>query len=166
MNFKAAVQSMKPWMSARPPPTPDDQFLSSTDVMYMQRYHQDMRTLASALRGFPDLYHVFRRFGLNLVSKSYRYAALLAASFEVHREPSGQVLQYLDKFYKHTRQAIESENFVELVYACYTAALYCFLARQYPEFIKHSIGLLLSFKKLIKSGLSECRGEISDEMHD
>jgi hypothetical protein len=138
----------------RPPSTPDDQFLTSTDVMYMQHYHQDMRTLASAFywrHGCPNLHCVFRRFGRNLVSKSYRYAALLHASFRVHQEPTGQVLQYLDQFYKHTRQAIESENFVELVYACYTAALYCFLARQYPEFIKHSIGLLLSFKTLTES---------------
>ena len=117
----------------------------------MQRYHQDMHTLASALRGFPDLYHVFRRFGLNLASKSYRYSALLAASFEVHRKPTTQVLRYLDKFYKHTRQALESENFIDLVYACYTGALYCFLARQYPEFIKHSIGLIMSFKNLCQS---------------
>lgn len=148
---QGAVQEHDNLNVCRPPSTPDDQFLSSTDVMYMQRYHQDMRTLTTALKGCPDLCHVFRRFGLNLVSKSYRYAALSAASFEVHRKSTDQVLQYLDMFYKHTRQAIESENFIELVYACYTAALYCFLARQYPELIKHSIGLLYSFKNLIKS---------------
>jgi len=137
----------------RPMSAADDYVLSSIDVMYMQYHHQDMLSIGKAFyvrHGCAiNLECIFRRFGLGLIAaKSYRYAALVHAAFRVHKGPTQQVLRYLDLFYKHTRQAINSNSIVELVYACYTAALYCFPARRYAELINHSLGLLLSFKNL------------------
>ena len=139
----------------RPLTQSNDRTLSSEDMMYLEHHHRDMRTLGRAFHwrhGYPiNLNCVFRRFGFRIEAKSYRYAALLHGCFRVHRTPTPQVLYYLDLFYKHTREAIESRNFVELVFACHMAGLYCFLTQQYSELIKHSLGLLLSFENVMHS---------------
>ena len=139
---------------ARSPPSPDDQVLESIDVMYLQRYHNDLRLMDS--RFFKPYDHLtlrcfLGRFGIEFISKPVRYAALLSVCFREEGTNSNRVLTHSDRFYKSTREAINSNSYADLVYSCYIACLYSFTAHRYNELVQHGIGLLQSFQNLLLS---------------
>jgi hypothetical protein len=61
-----------------------------------------------------------------------------------------ETVQYLNLMYRHTREAINRNEYGELVNACYLTSVHVFLARPYSEFIHHARGYLLSLMKFLE----------------
>lgn len=86
-------------------------------------------------------------------SKPFRYATLAMSSFlaaEGNRQNDSNVHEYLGRFYSHTRDAINTLSYVDLVYACCMIFIYTLSTNPRAETVQmHLNGLrksLISIK--------------------
>jgi hypothetical protein len=139
----------------RQPRVPDNETLSSQEGMYIRFAYERLFRFTFEAGSMDCLWladSMFRRFGPTLSSKPVRYAVLLyALSYQRYTTPSidCQRLLYLDQFYRSTRDAITSNAYADVMYACYSVCAHGLIAGQaVGELLKHFDGFLLSFQKL------------------
>jgi hypothetical protein len=132
-------------LAPRQLPTPYDEMLTSFEGMHIRSLRN-----REFLFGFTNLQYsrkdgrrlwelVLRRFGSNLSSKPLRYACILYSLFKngLMAFDGTQVLLYLDQFYKSTREAVEHENYPDLVYGCFAGCMYVLRVRPRLQEITH-----------------------------
>jgi hypothetical protein len=136
-------------------PAPADT-LSSADSQFMTYYWRtsgmwfdlinDVKSGANhALAGC-----VARRFGPHISSSVVRSAFLYYSSYRIEGgNITCQGMIYLSTFCQEARKAIEMEQYVEVMYACYTICLYEMTSKRFftNEFAKHAQGFLLCVEK-------------------
>ena len=152
----------------RQPPTPEDHLLTNLEAMHLRALRENQWLFGfSNLQRFRGDGHrlwecVFRRFGTNLSSKTVRYGCVLYSLYHLrHIMPNDDLqMDYLDLFYKSTRDAVNHQEFADLVYGCFAGCMFALRTRRtFDEIEVHAQGFQLSV-----SGLTATYSLSAEEM--
>jgi hypothetical protein len=142
------------------PPTPEEDLLTNFEAMHLRalRENQWLFGFSNLQRfrgdGHPLWECIFRRFGANLSSRPVRYGCVLYSLYHLRdMMPSNHLqMDYLDLYYKSTRDAVKRKAFADLIFGCFAGCMYALRTRRaFSEIEFHAQGFRFGVYGLIST---------------